>query len=62
PTTTPHGVLRVAPKAEPKVTAKPAPKPQATDTAAAAPAATQLAGSAPVVQTNSFDTRFSAVK
>ena len=58
----PQSVVRVAPKAEPKVTAKPAPKPQATDTAAAAPAATQLAGSAPVVQTNSFDTRFSAVK
>ncbi|HEX7921947.1 MAG TPA: murein L,D-transpeptidase family protein [Bradyrhizobium sp.] len=61
----PQSVVRVAPKAEPKQAAKPAPKPQATSTAAAAPAATtstQLAGSAPVVQTNSFDTRFSAVK
>ncbi|WP_433995947.1 hypothetical protein [Bradyrhizobium tropiciagri] len=57
-------MVRVAPKAEPKQAAKPAPKPQAT-AAAAAPAATsstQLAGSAPVVQTNSFDGRFSAVK
>ncbi|GKQ55271.1 murein L,D-transpeptidase family protein [Bradyrhizobium sp. Ce-3] len=61
----PQSVVRVAPKAEPKQAAKPAPKPQVTNTAAAAPAAsssTQLAGSAPVVQTNSFDTRFSAVK
>ncbi|QOZ37337.1 murein L,D-transpeptidase family protein [Bradyrhizobium sp. CCBAU 53421] len=61
----PQSVVRVAPKAEPKQAAKPAPKPQVTSTAAAAPAATastQLAGSAPVVQTNSFDTRFSAVK
>lgn len=60
----PQSVVRVAPKAEPKQAAKPAPKPQVT-TAAAAPAptsSTQLAGSAPVVQTNSFDTRFSAVK
>ncbi|MGY3584950.1 murein L,D-transpeptidase YafK [Bradyrhizobium sp. USDA 4341] len=62
----PQSVVRVAPKAEPKQAAKPAPKPQVTNTAAAAPApaasSTQLAGSAPVVQTNSFDTRFSAVK
>ncbi|MGY4475602.1 L,D-transpeptidase family protein [Bradyrhizobium sp. USDA 3364] len=61
----PQSVVRVAPKTEPKQAAKPAPKPQTTDTAAAAPAATsstQLAGSAPVVQPNSFDTRFSAVK
>ncbi|GIQ76356.1 murein L,D-transpeptidase family protein [Bradyrhizobium sp. RD5-C2] len=61
----PQSVVRVAPKVEPKQATKPAPKPQVTNTAAAAPAATpstQLAGSAPVVQTNSFDTRFSAVK
>ncbi|WP_338822787.1 murein L,D-transpeptidase family protein [Bradyrhizobium septentrionale] len=62
----PQSVVRVAPKAEPKQAAKPAPKPSVTDTAAAAPApaatGTQLAGSAPVVQSNSFDTRFSAVK
>ncbi|MCC8964693.1 murein L,D-transpeptidase [Bradyrhizobium sp. Pear76] len=64
----PQSVVRVAPKAEPKQAARPAPKPAVTNTAAAAaPAATssastQLAGSAPVVQTNSFDTRFSAVK
>lgn len=61
----PQSVVRVAPKVEPKQAAKPAPKPQTTNTAAAAPApasSTQLAGSAPVVQTNSFDTRFSAVK
>lgn len=60
----PQSVVRVAPKVEPKQAAKPAPKPSVT-TAAAAPAptsSTQLAGSAPVVQTNSFDTRFSAVK
>jgi murein L,D-transpeptidase YafK len=61
----PQSVVRVAPKPEPKQAAKPALKPSVTDTAAAAPAAatgTQLAGSAPVVQSNSFDTRFSAVK
>ncbi|UGY19128.1 murein L,D-transpeptidase [Bradyrhizobium septentrionale] len=62
----PQSVVRVAPKAEPEQAAKPAPKPSVTDTAAAAPApaatGTQLAGSAPVVQSNSFDTRFSAVK
>ncbi|WP_166301609.1 L,D-transpeptidase family protein [Bradyrhizobium sp. 2S1] len=62
----PQSVVRVAPKAEPKQAAKPAPKPSVTDTAAAAPApaatGAQLAGSAPVVQSNSFDTRFSAVK
>ncbi|QIG95816.1 MULTISPECIES: L,D-transpeptidase family protein [unclassified Bradyrhizobium] len=62
----PQSVVRVAPKAEPKQAAKPAPKSSVTDTAAAAPApaatGTQLAGSAPVVQSNSFDTRFSAVK
>ncbi len=63
--TKPQSVVRVAPKAEPKQAARPALKPSVTDTAAAAPAAatgTQLAGSAPVVQSNSFDTRFSAVK
>ncbi|MCP1840917.1 murein L,D-transpeptidase YafK [Bradyrhizobium sp. USDA 4523] len=63
--TKPQSVVRVAPKAEPKQAAKPAPKPAMTTAAAAAPApssSTQLAGSAPVVQTNSFDTRFSAVK
>ncbi|MDH2386842.1 murein L,D-transpeptidase [Bradyrhizobium sp. CER78] len=60
----PQSVVRVAPKAEPKAPARPAPKPQVADTAAApaATSSTQLAGSAPVVQTNSFDTRFSAVK
>lgn len=60
----PQSVVRVAPKVEPKQAAKPALKPSITDTAAAPAPATnsQLAGAAPVVQSNSFDTRFSAVK
>jgi murein L,D-transpeptidase YafK len=69
----PQSVVRVAPKPEAKPTeakqaaAKPALKPSIGDTsatAAAAPAArdTQVAGSAPVVQSNSFDSRFGAMK
>jgi hypothetical protein len=70
----PQSVVRVAPKpAETKpetkqvAAAKPALKPSVTDTpaqAAAAPAAkdTQVAGSAPIVSSNSFDSRFGAVK
>ncbi|WP_426437916.1 L,D-transpeptidase family protein [Bradyrhizobium genosp. P] len=63
----PQSVLRVAPKPATKQAAKPALKPSVTDTAAAAPAPapvtnTQLAGSTPVIQSNSFDTRFSAMK
>ncbi|MBR0757507.1 murein L,D-transpeptidase [Bradyrhizobium jicamae] len=63
----PQSVVRVAPKpAETKhAAAKPPLKPSVTDTAAAAPAATkdtQVAGSAPIVQSNSFDNRFSAMK
>ncbi|VIO80704.1 hypothetical protein CI1B_85220 [Bradyrhizobium ivorense] len=62
----PQSVVRVAPKVEPKQAAKPALKPSLTDTAAAAPAPaaanSQLAGAAPVVQSNSFDNRFSAMK
>lgn len=64
----PQSVVRVAPKPATKQAAKPALKPSVTDTATSAPAApaaatgTQLAGSSPVVQSNSFDTRFSAMK
>ena len=65
----PQSVVRVAPKPATKQAAtKPALKPSVTDTAASTPAApaaatgTQLAGSSPVVQSNSFDTRFSAMK
>ncbi|MFB9266727.1 L,D-transpeptidase family protein [Bradyrhizobium erythrophlei] len=73
----PQSVVRIAPKTESKTetkpaetkqaAAKPALKPSVTDTAAAAPApasstSTQLAGSAPVVQSNSFDSRFGAMK
>lgn len=61
----PQSVVRVAPKAETRQAAKPALKPSVTAAAAPEPAAatnTQLAGSAPVVQSNSFDTRFSAMK
>ncbi|QPF85359.1 murein L,D-transpeptidase [Bradyrhizobium genosp. L] len=58
----PQSVVRVAPKPA----ARPALKPSITDTAAApAPAPTtnsQLAGAAPVVQSSSFDNRFSAMK
>jgi murein L,D-transpeptidase YafK len=69
-----QSVVRVAPKAEAKpenkpaeskhAAAKPALKPAVTDTSAtaAAPAATQVAGSAPIVQSNSFDSRFGAMK
>ncbi|KWV53135.1 hypothetical protein AS156_08960 [Bradyrhizobium macuxiense] len=69
--TKPQSVVRVAPKHEVKretrQAARPALKPSVTDTAAApAPApvsaGTQLAGSAPVMQSNSFDNRFSAMK
>ncbi|MBR1123899.1 hypothetical protein JQ628_20395 [Bradyrhizobium lablabi] len=45
--------------------AKPALKPSVTDTPAAAPApapAAQVAGSAPIVQSNSFESRFGAMK
>jgi hypothetical protein len=69
-----QSVVRVAPKPETRpaetkqAAAKPPLKPSHADTstaaAAAAPAAkdTQVAGSAPIVQSNSFDSRFSAVK
>ncbi len=63
-------VVRVAPKPETKLAAaKPALKPTVTDApatspAAAAPAAkdAQLAGSQPIVHSNSFDSRFGAMK
>jgi murein L,D-transpeptidase YafK len=64
-------VVRAAPKPEAKpvetrqAAAKPPPKPSVTDasaTAAATPAAAQVTGSAPIVSTNSFDSRFGAVK
>jgi len=73
----PQSVVRVAPKAEAnkaetnkaeikQAAAKPALKPSVTDTtaAASAPAAkdTQVAGSAPIMSTNSFDSRFGAMK
>jgi hypothetical protein len=58
-----------APKAETKqAAAKPALKPSVSDTAAAAPAPapaskdSQVAGSAPIVSSNSFDSRFGAMK
>jgi len=54
-----------APKAEPKQAAsRPPLKPSVTDTAAPAPTAkdNQVAGSAPIVSSNSFDSRFGAVK
>jgi murein L,D-transpeptidase YafK len=73
-----QSVVRVAPKAEARpenkpaegkqAAAKPALKPSVTDTQAAAapaPAAKDtalVAGSAPIVQSNSFDSRFGAVK
>jgi murein L,D-transpeptidase YafK len=70
-----QSVVRVAPKPETKpaetrqAAAKLQPKPSVTDTsmtaaAAPAPAAkdTLVAGSAPIVQSNSFDSRFSAMK
>jgi len=61
-TETPHPAG--APKAETKqAAAKPALKPSSvSDTAAAAPAPAQVAGSAPIVSSNSFDSRFGAVK
>jgi hypothetical protein len=61
----PQSVVRVAPKPETRqAAAKPALKPSVTDAPAAAPAAasTQVAGSAPIVSSNSFDSRFGAVK
>ena len=69
-TAKPQSVVRVAPKPDPnkpetrQAAAKPALKPSVTDTPAAAPAAasTQVAGSAPIVSSNSFDSRFGAVK
>jgi hypothetical protein len=55
-----------APKAEPKQAAsRPLLKPSVTDTAAAAAPTTkdsQVAGSAPIVSSNSFDSRFGAMK
>jgi murein L,D-transpeptidase YafK len=69
-----QSVVRVAPKPETRpaetkqASARPPLKPSLADTstaaAAPAPAAkdTQVAGSAPIVQSNSFDSRFSAVK
>ncbi|MBR1155092.1 L,D-transpeptidase family protein [Bradyrhizobium sp. JYMT SZCCT0428] len=54
-----------APKAEPKqAAARPPLKPSVTDTAAPAAAAApaQVAGSAPIVSSNSFESRFGAVK
>jgi hypothetical protein len=54
-----------APKAETRqAAAKPALKPSVSETAAAAPAPApaQVAGSAPIVSSNSFDSRFGAVK
>jgi murein L,D-transpeptidase YafK len=69
--TKPSSVVRVAPKPETKLAAaKPALKPSVTDapatstTAAAVPATkdAQLSGSQPIVQPNSFDSRFGAVK
>ncbi|CAN7604638.1 hypothetical protein LJR220_005544 [Bradyrhizobium sp. LjRoot220] len=56
-----------APKAEAKQTAsRPPLKPSVTDTAAVAPAPatreSQVAGSAPIVSSNSFDSRFGAMK
>ncbi|MEH2564324.1 murein L,D-transpeptidase family protein [Bradyrhizobium sp. AZCC 2289] len=66
-TETPHPAA--APKAETKqAAAKPALKPSASDTASAAPAPAPaakdslVAGSAPIVSSNSFDSRFGAVK
>ena len=58
---------KVEPKAEPKQAAsRPPLKPSVTDTPAAAPApaakGNQVAGSAPIVSSNSFDSRFGAVK
>jgi murein L,D-transpeptidase YafK len=69
-----QSVVRVATKHEAKpaetkqAAAKPAMKPSVTDTQATASAApapannTQVAGSAPIVQSNSFDSRFGAMK
>jgi murein L,D-transpeptidase YafK len=53
-----------APKAEPKqAAARPPLKPSVSDTPAAAPAApAQVAGSAPIVSSNSFESRFGAMK
>jgi len=54
-----------AAKTETKQAARPALKPSVTDTAAAPPAPASngmVAGAQPIVQTNSFDNRFSATK
>ena len=56
-----------APKPEPKqaVASRPPLKPSVPDTPAAAPpapAASQVAGSAPIISSNSFDSRFGAMK
>jgi hypothetical protein len=62
----PDGSILRASKPEPKqATARPPLKPSISDTpAAAAPAAkdSMVAGSAPIVSSNSFDSRFSAMK
>jgi murein L,D-transpeptidase YafK len=61
----PQSVVRVVPKPETRqAAAKPTLKPSVTDASAAAPApaSTQVAGSAPIVSSNSFDSRFGAVK
>lgn len=60
----PQSVVRVT-KPEPKQVARHAPKPSLTNTAAASPAPatnSQFSGSTPVLQSNSFDNRFSATK
>jgi hypothetical protein len=52
-----------APKVEPKQAAsKPALKPSVSDSPAPATAPAQVAGSAPIVSSNSFDSRFGAMK
>jgi hypothetical protein len=62
----PQSVVRVAPRHDTKQAGKPGLKPSVSDTASTpAPATTtntQIAGSAPIVQPNSFDSRFSAMK
>jgi murein L,D-transpeptidase YafK len=63
----PESVVRVKPADAKQAAARPPLKPSVTDTAAAAAAApaardTLVAGSQPIVQSNSFDSRFGAVK
>jgi murein L,D-transpeptidase YafK len=64
----PPSVVRVAPKPETKpaaaklAAARPALKPSVTDRAATSADSTQIAGSQPIVQSNSFDSRFSATR